>query len=244
MIFGANPVLFTNLMSEIEENLSRLRAKIFKACEKVKRNPQEIKIVAVTKNVSVEKIEQALACGIEIIGENKVQEAQAKYDRMDKKALWHLVGHLQTNKVKKALEIFDMIQSVDSLNLAEEIDRRAKEKDKIFPILIEVNTSGEPTKYGVKPEQTENLIREMQKLENLKIRGLMTVGPASEDKQKVRQAFRQLRVIYEKLERVKIPNLHLEYLSMGMSSDFEEAIEEGSNMLRIGTAIFGPGVRL
>ncbi|EQB62521.1 MAG: hypothetical protein RBG1_1C00001G0100 [candidate division Zixibacteria bacterium RBG-1] len=240
MLFKAYPVLFTTLMSGIEENLSRLRAKIFKACEKVKRNPQEIKIVAVTKNVAVEKINEALDCGIEIIGENKVQEAQAKYDQIDKKVLWHLVGHLQTNKVKKALEIFEMIQSVDSLKLAEEIDRRAKEKNEIFPILIEVNTSGEPTKYGVKPEQTENLIREMQKLENLRIRGLMTVGPASDDKQKVRQAFRQLRGIYEKLEKVKMSNLELEYLSMGMSSDFEEAIEEGSNMLRIGTAIFGP----
>ena len=240
MIFKANPVLFTTLMSQIEENLSRLRAKIFKTCEKVKRNPQEIKIVAVTKNVTLEKIEQAIACGIEIIGENKVQEAQAKYNQMDKKVLWHLIGHLQTNKVKKALEIFEMIQSVDTLKLAEEIDRRAKEKNKIFPILIEVNASGEPTKYGVKPEQTENLIREMQGLENLNIRGLMTVGPTSDDKEKVRQAFRQLREIYEKLERVKMSNLKLEHLSMGMSFDFEEALEEGSNMLRIGTAIFGP----
>lgn len=227
-------------MSQIEENLSRLRAKIFKACEKVKRNPQEIKIVAVTKNVSVEKIKQAIDCGIEIIGENKVQEAQAKYGQIDKKVLWHLVGHLQTNKVKKALEIFELIQSVDSLKLALEINRLAKEKNKIFPILIEVNTSGEPTKYGVKPEQTENLIKEMQGLENLNIKGLMTVGPLSDDKEKVRQAFRQLREIYEKLERVKMSNLKLEHLSMGMSSDFEEALEEGSNMLRIGTAIFGP----
>jgi len=227
-------------MSQIEENLSRLRAKIFKACEKVKRNPQEIKIVAVTKNVAIEKIKQAIDYGIEIIGENKVQEAQTKYTQMDKKVLWHLIGHLQTNKVKKTLEIFDMIQSVDSLKLAEEIDHRAKGKNKIFPILIEVNTSGEPTKYGVKPEQTENLIREMQKLENLKIKGLMTVGPASDDKQKVRQTFRELKRIYEKLEKVKMSNAELEYLSMGMSSDFEEAIEEGSNMLRIGTAIFGP----
>lgn len=227
-------------MSGIEENFSRLRAKIFKSCEKAKRNPQEIKIVAVTKNIAVEKIKQAIDCGIEIIGENKVQEAQAKYTQMDKKVLWHLIGHLQTNKVKKALEIFDLVQSVDSLKLAEEINHRAKEKNKILPILIEVNTSGEPTKYGVKPEQTETLIREMQKLENLRIRGIMTVGPASKDKQKVRQAFRQLRGIYEKLEKVKMSNVELEHLSMGMSSDFEEAIEEGSNMLRIGTAIFGP----
>jgi len=227
-------------MSQIEENLSRLRAKIFKACEKVKRNPQEIKIVAVTKNVAVEKINEAIACGIEIIGENKVQEALAKYEQIDKKVLWHLVGHLQTNKVKKALEIFDMIQSVDSLKLASEINKTAEEIGKIYPILLEINTSGEATKYGVKPEQTENLIREMQGLENLKIKGLMTVGPLSDDKQKVRLAFRQLKIIYEKLERVKISNLQLEYLSMGMSSDFEIAIEEGSNMLRIGTAIFGP----
>ena len=118
MLFKAYPVLFTTLMSGIEENLSRLRAKIFKACEKVKRNPQEIKIVAVTKNVAVEKINEAIDCGIEIIGENKVQEAQAKYGQIDKKVLWHLVGHLQTNKVKKALEIFELIQSGDSLKLA------------------------------------------------------------------------------------------------------------------------------
>lgn len=227
-------------MSDIEENLSRLKAKIFKACEKVKRNPQEIKIVAVTKNVSVEKIKQALDCGIEIIGENKVQEAQAKYEQIDKKVLWHLIGHLQTNKVKKALEIFDLIQSVDSLKLGEEIDRRAKEKNKVFPILIEVNTSGEPTKYGVKPEQTENLIREMQKLENIRIKGLMTIAPLTDDKEKIRKSFRYLRKTYDELKSMNLTNLELEYLSMGMSSDFEEAIAEGSNMLRIGTAIFGP----
>ncbi|OGC74456.1 MAG: YggS family pyridoxal phosphate enzyme [candidate division Zixibacteria bacterium RBG_16_40_9] len=227
-------------MSQIEENLSQVRARIFKVCEKVKRDPQEIKIVAVTKNVAVEKIKQAIACGIEIIGENKVQEAQAKYNQVDKKVLWHLVGHLQTNKVKKALEIFDLIQSIDSLKLAVEINGCAKEKNKILPILIEVNTSGEETKYGVKPEQTENLIREMKGLENLKIKGLMTIGPLTDDKEKIRESFRETRGIYEKLESVKVPNLELEFLSMGMSSDFEIALEEGSNMLRIGTAIFGP----
>jgi len=227
-------------MSKIEENLSQLRARIFRACEKVKRNPQDVKIVAVTKNVSVEKIKQAIDCGIEIVGENKVQEAQTKYGQIDKKVSWHLVGHLQTNKVKKALEIFEMIQSVDSLKLAEEIDKRAKEKNDVLPVLIEVNTSDEATKYGVKPELTEQVIREIRKLENIKIKGLMTMAPLIDDKEKVRQSFRNLRKTYEKMKNLKVPNLELEYLSMGMSSDFEEAIEEGSNMLRIGTAIFGP----
>ncbi len=240
MIFRANPLFFTILMSQIQENLGQLRARIFKVCEKIKRDPQEIQIVAVSKNVPVEKIEEALDFGIRIIGENKVQEAQAKCNQIDKKILWHLVGHLQTNKVKKALEIFDLIQSVDSFKLAEEINQRAQEKNKIFPVLIEVNTSGEKTKYGVRPEQTRNLIEKLAQLKNLQVKGLMTIAPLADDRVKVKESFRSLRNTYDMLKDTKIPNVDLEYLSMGMSSDFEMAIEEGSNMLRIGTAIFGP----
>lgn len=240
MIFKANPVFFTILMSQIEENLGRLRARIFKVCEKVKRDPQEIKIVAVSKNVPVEKIKEALECGIQIIGENKVQEAQAKYDQVDKKVLWHLVGHLQSNKVKRALEIFDLIQSVDSLKLAEEIDQRAQEKNKIFPVLIEVNTSGEKSKYGVRPDETVDLVSKLAELKNLKVKGIMTIASLTDDRVKVKESFRSLRNTYDMLKETEILNLDLEYLSMGMSSDFEMALEEGSNMLRIGTAIFGP----
>ncbi len=227
-------------MSQIQENLEQLRARILKVCEKVKRDPEEIKIVAVSKNVAVERIKEALDSGIQIIGENKVQEAQAKYNQIDKKILWHLVGHLQTNKVKKALEIFDLIQSVDSLKLAVKINGCAQEKNKVFPILIEVNTSGEKTKYGVKPEETQTLVKKLAELKNLKLKGLMTIAPLTDDKEKVKESFQNLRKTYDESKNMNIPNVDLEYLSMGMSSDFEMALEEGSNMLRIGTAIFGP----
>jgi pyridoxal phosphate enzyme (YggS family) len=228
-----------NLMSTIAENLKRLEERIQKAASISGRKREDIILIAVTKNVEPERIIEGIDAGIKIIGENRIQEAQEKFKFIKKNVEKHLVGHLQTNKVKKALELFDLIQSVDSLHLAQEISRRSKEKEKTAEILIEVNTSGEPSKYGVQPEEVSDLVEEIFKLENVKIKGLMTVGLFTEEIEKVRPCFVKLRSLYESLKSLKKENVEMKYLSMGMSSDFEVAIEEGANMIRIGTAIFG-----
>lgn len=182
-------------------------------------------------------IEQALGYGIRILGENRVQEAKKKYEVIADRAVWHMVGHLQTNKVKDALRIFSVIHSLDSLHLANEIHKRAA---KPVPCLIEVNTSQEPTKYGVAGDAVRQFYASVQRLDNLHIRGLMTIGPgwAVQDPEASRPCFRLLWKIREDLQREF--DAELPVLSMGMTSDFEVAIEEGSTMVRIGTAIFGP----
>lgn len=225
--------------NRIRSNLNELNEKIKASCAKNRRSPSEITLVAVTKTVSVDIIEIGISAGIRFIGENWVQEALEKYPNIGNKVEWHLIGHLQTNKVKKAIEIFSTIQSVDSLYLAQEIDKRTKVINKVMPVLIEVNTSGEETKFGINPIQLFGLIKDMLELPNIRIDGLMTIGPglAVEDKEKSRPCFRMLYELREKAKsEFQIP---LPYLSMGMSSDFEVGIEQGSNMIRIGTAIFG-----
>jgi len=226
-------------MSTISENLKGLEERIEKAASRSGRRKEDITLVAVTKNVEPERINQGIDAGIKIIGENRIQEAQEKFKFITKDVEKHLVGHLQTNKVKKALELFDLIQSVDSLHLAQEISRKAKEKGKSAEVLIEVNTSGEPSKYGFRPDEVSALVEEISKLENIKIRGLMTVGLLTEEIENARPCFVKLRNIFESLKNMKNENVEMRYLSMGMSSDFEVAIEEGANMIRIGTAIFG-----
>jgi PLP dependent protein len=224
----------------IKQNLMDLQARISRSCSKVGRSAEEIVLVAVTKTIPIERIEVAIDVGITVIGENRVQEAIEKYQAIGNKVNWHLIGHLQTNKVKKAIEIFTMIQSIDSLYLAAEVEKRANTQHKDIQVLIEVNTSGEDTKFGVKPGDLFELIKDMLPFSHMNISGLMTIGPglAIEDKEKSRPCFRTLYELRQKAEaefRIKLP-----YLSMGMSSDFEVGIEEGSNMIRIGTAIFGP----
>jgi pyridoxal phosphate enzyme (YggS family) len=231
------------LDSTIDENLRLVKARIEDCCRKVNRSPSEITLVAVTKTVPIERIKVAIQLGITDIGENRVREAQEKFLIIGNKAKWHLVGHLQTNKVKNALEIFSMIQSIDSLHLAAEIERRAYALNKQVPVLIEVNTSEESTKFGIKPNKLFELIKDMLPLTHLKISGLMTVGPglAIDDPEKSRPCFRMLYELRHRAESefgIKLP-----YLSMGMSSDFGVGIEEGSNMIRIGTAIFGKRIQ-
>jgi len=227
-------------MNSLVENLKRLEERIENAAIKTGRKREDITLVAVTKNVEPEKVNLSIDAGIKIIGENRIQEATDKFKFITKDVEKHLVGHLQTNKVKKALELFDLIQSVDSLHLAQEISKRANEKEKFAEVLIEVNTSDEPSKYGVKPDEISGLVEEVSKLENIKIKGLMTVGLFTDDLEKVRPCFVDLRKIFESLKNLKRENIEMRYLSMGMSSDFEMAIEEGANMIRVGTAIFGP----
>ncbi|HVP35557.1 MAG TPA: YggS family pyridoxal phosphate-dependent enzyme [Terriglobales bacterium] len=226
-------------MSTIPENLKRLEERIEKAAIRSGRRKEDIILVAVTKTIEPERIIEGIEAGIKIIGENRIQEAQEKFKFITKSVEKHLVGHLQTNKVKKALELFDLIQSVDSLHLAQEISKRASEMGKAADVLIEVNTSDEPSKYGVKPEAVSNLVEEISKLENIIIKGLMTVGLLTEEIEKARPCFVKLKSLSDSLKNLKRENVEMRFLSMGMSSDFEVAIEEGANMIRIGTAIFG-----
>jgi len=222
----------------IKNNLQTIKEKIKKAALKAKRNPEEIKLVAVTKTATIEQIEEAINAGVKIIGENKVQEAKEKYQILTADTEWHLVGHLQTNKVKYAIEIFDCIQTVDSIKLAKEINKRSLQFGKITNVLVEVNVSGEETKYGIKPEEVEPFLKEISDFSRIRVRGLMTIAPIEEDKEEVRPYFRKLRELSEEIKSKNIKKVKMDYLSMGMTDDFEVAIEEGANIVRIGRGIF------
>ena len=203
------------------------------------RNPEEIKLVTVTKTATTEQIEEAINAGIKIIGENRVQDAKKKYQIITAEVEWHLIGHLQTNKAKYAVEIFNCIHSVDSIKLAQEIDKRSLQFGKIMDVLVEVNVSGEETKYGIKSEEVETFLKEISAFPRIRIRGLMTIAPIVEEKEEVRPYFRKLKELSEKIKSKNIENIKMDYLSMGMTEDFEIAIEEGANMVRIGRGIFG-----
>jgi pyridoxal phosphate enzyme (YggS family) len=228
----------------IKDNIARVREKIYLACKKVSGSVDEITIVAVTKGVVKDKIIEAIDCGIRHIGENRIQEASDKYlqlKELSKKSgvRWHMVGHLQTNKVKKALEMFDMIQSVDSLRLAEMISSEAQKYNKNVEILLEVNTSGEASKFGLEMDKVWELLPKISELKNIQVLGLMTIGPLTTDENKIRQSFSSLRKLKEQIAKSSsFSNVKMNYLSMGMTDDFQIAIEEGSNMLRLGRAIF------
>jgi len=226
-------------VEKIENNLEIINEKIKKASLKVNRNPQEIKLVAVTKTATIEQIKEAISAGVKIIGENKVQEAKEKYQILTGNTEWHLVGHLQTNKVKYAVEIFDLIHSVDSIKLAKEIDKRSLQFGMMTNVLVEVNVSEEETKYGIKPEEVEPFLKEISGFSRIKVRGLMTIAPISEDQEEVRPYFRKLRELSKEIKSKNIKNVKMDCLSMGMTEDFEVAIEEGANMVRIGRGIFG-----
>ena len=226
-------------METIKNNLEIINKKIKKAALKVNRNPKEIKLVAVTKTATTEQIEEAINAGVKIIGENRVQDAKKKYQIFTADVEWHLIGHLQTNKVKYAVEIFNCIQSIDSIKLAQEIDKRSLQFGKIMDVLVEVNVSGEETKYGIKSEEAEAFLKEISEFPRIRIRGLMTIAPIVENKEEVRPYFRKLRELSKKIKSKNIENIKMDYLSMGMTEDFEIAIEEGANMVRIGRGIFG-----
>ncbi len=226
-----------NLLKKLEnltipERIGVIKEVIYKEAGE----PQVVKIIGATKGVDIERIKIAYENGIKIFGENRVQEAEKKIFSF-KEPEWHMIGHLQTNKVKKALNLFDMIQSVDSVKLAQEINRRAHKLNKKIKILLEVNTSGEETKYGFRREE---LLREFEKildLKNLDIKGLFTIGPYPPDERRSRKSFSELRELRDKLETEY--NLELKELSMGMSEDFIYALKEGATMIRLGRIIFG-----
>jgi len=227
----------------IKENIRKIRERIALAASRINAKAQAITVVAISKGRSLGQIKEVIEAGITDIGENKVREALIKYNNLQpetyglRPVTWHMVGHLQTNKVKDAVKIFDLIQSVDSLHLAEEIDKQAGKINKIQNILIEVNTSGERTKFGLKPTDTIEVIKEIARFKNINIKGLMTIAPVADSPQEARPYFRRLKELLNELNVNKELN-GLSVLSMGMTDDFEVAIEEGANMVRIGRAIF------
>jgi pyridoxal phosphate enzyme (YggS family) len=214
----------------IKENVRQILAEL----------PAGVELVAAAKQRTPQEIVEAIEAGIEIVGENYVQEAEQAFAVIGKKARWHFIGHLQTNKVRKAVPIFDMIETVDSLKLAAEIDNRCKQAQKTMSILIEINSGREAQKYGVLPEETEDLIKQIAPLANIKIMGLMTMGPFAGDPEDARPYFVETRKIFEKIKKQNIPQGEMKYLSMGMSNSYKVAIEEGANMVRLGTLLFGP----
>lgn len=218
--------------SKEQQIIDNVRQQIDAAAARSGRRSEDITLLAVTKMHGPQEINEAISCGITDIGENKVQELLSKYDDIQKGVRWHFIGHLQTNKVKSIVDKVDMIQSVDSLHLAEEIDRRCKAIGKTMDILIQVNAAGEVQKSGIAPQELFPLIDEINKLSNLRIRGLMQVAPDIDDTDALRHYFKTVKDLFDKIPGADI-------LSMGMSGDFEIAIEEGATMVRIGTKIFG-----
>jgi pyridoxal phosphate enzyme (YggS family) len=216
-------------MSSIAENCHRIRASI----------PEHITIVAAAKTRTVEEVAEALDAGITDIGHNYVQEAEPMVAELGDRARWHLIGHLQKNKAKKAAPVFDMIETVDSLALAELLERRCAMIDRTMPILIEVNSGREPNKTGVLPEDVDELVRSIAPLEHLRVQGLMTMGPQFGDPEDARPYFRATKAAFDCLAAADVPGVEMRILSMGMSNSYEVAIEEGSTMVRIGTKLFG-----
>ncbi len=201
--------------------------------------PEGVTLVAAAKTRTAEEISEAINAGIKVIGENYVQEAQNVFNVIGKRARWHFIGHLQTNKVKKAVEIFDMVETVDSLKLAGEIDKRCAKIDKVMPVLIEVNSGREPQKAGALPEDVEKLIKEISAFHNIKIMGLMTMGPRFGNPEDSRPYFVETKKTFDRIKTLNIPGIEMKELSMGMTNSYHIAIEEGANMVRIGTKIFG-----
>ena len=226
-------------MSEVKENILRIRERIAAAAARAGRDPAGVRLMGVTKTVGDDRILQAIEAGIDIIGENYVQEAKRKIELMGKSAEWHFIGHLQTNKAKYAVRLFDMIHSVNRMSLAEELNRRAAAAGVVLRVLIEVNLGGEESKSGAPPEEAAALIRAVAQMANLSIRGLMTMAPWYDDPEKARPCFAGLRALRDRIVAENIPNVDLRELSMGMTDDFEVAVEEGSTIVRIGRAIFG-----
>jgi len=216
-------------MGQITENVTRLLAEL----------PDHVTLVAAAKTRTPDEVAEAVRAGITMIGENYVQEGETVFPVLEGKAQLHFIGHLQTNKVKKAVEIFDLIETVDSLKLAKEISKRCGRIDKIMPVLIEINSGREPQKFGVFPEDVKSLIHEISELPNIHVRGMMTMGPYTDDADTVRPYFVETKRCFEALKTENIQNVTMEILSMGMSGSYKVAVEEGATHVRIGTGIFG-----
>ncbi len=229
--------MLNDVRMSIAANIATVRERIAAACERAGRSPAEVTLVAVTKGQPPEVVREAAEAGLTLFGENKVQEGRAKIPLCPGRLRWHLIGHLQTNKCRDAVHFFEMIQSVDSLSVAREIQKKAEQAAKRVPILLEVNVAGESSKFGYRPDVLLAELAELNSLTRLEIQGLMSIPPWSPDPEKVRPLFRQVRELKSRCE--EILGAPMSTLSMGMSGDFEVAIEEGATMVRVGTALFG-----
>lgn len=230
----------------IEQRVMQVRQEIEKA--QIARvaagfTAEEVKLIAVTKNQEVEAIREAVDCGIVAIGENRVQEAAGKYTVLERNAEWHLIGHLQKNKVRNSVPIFDLIHSVDNESLAQEINRIAAREGKVQDILLQINIGDEATKFGFPPTDLKRMATFCSKLPNVRICGIMAIAPYCDDPETIRPLFRELYRLFTELKFAQLPNADIKWLSMGMTNDYRVAVEEGANMVRIGTAIFGARVK-
>ncbi|MCK8827615.1 YggS family pyridoxal phosphate-dependent enzyme [Natroniella acetigena] len=229
-------------MMNVKERLAKVREKVKVAASRAGRSPEEIKLVAVSKRQGLDKIKNVLDEGILDFGESRVQELRDKYDNFEQEINWHMIGHLQRNKVKylTRMDRCKLIHSVDSLRLAKKINKRAKMEDRESNVLVQVNTAEDENKYGFMSEEVIEFLREVSSFEYMKVKGLMTIAPYVENPEEVRPYFRKLRELAVKIEAEEIPGIEMKELSMGMSNDLEVAIEEGATIVRVGSAIFGP----
>ncbi len=227
-------------MDEIARRLADLRQRLDRAAEAAGRDPAQIQLMAVPKTQPAAVVTTAVAAGVSLVGENRVQEADAKKPQVGLKAQWHLIGHLQTNKAARAVALFDVVQSVESSRLAQALERHAAAAGRRLGILVQVNTSGAPTQSGVAPGEARELVQFCAAQPHLSVGGLMTIGALSADPEPVRRSFRCLRRLRDELAAAAIPGVRLDCLSMGMSGDFELAIAEGATLVRLGSALFGP----
>ena len=213
----------------IKENVKRILEQI----------PAGVEVVGAAKTRTVEEIVESIEAGLKIIGENYVQEAERAFEVVGPRAKWHMIGHLQSNKAKKAVRVFDMIETVDSLKLARAIDNACRKIDEVMAVLMEINSGEEPQKAGVMPAEAISLVKEVSELRNIRIMGLMTMGPFAGDPEDARPYFRKTKRLFEDIKELNLPGVEMKYLSMGMSNSYKVALEEGANMVRIGTKIFG-----
>lgn len=225
-------------MGSIADNIRYVLDQVRGAAERVSRDTSEISVIAVTKTVAVERIEQAVAAGLKVLGENRVQELNEKYSRLPG-VEWHLIGHLQSNKVKYIVDKIALLHSLDSISLAEEIDKRMAQLGRAMDVLVQVNIADESTKFGIKPAETEEFIDKIRSLPGIRIQGLMTIGPYAATEQEIRGVFRQLRLLADKVKAIGFPEVEMKHLSMGMSNDYRIAVEEGATLIRVGSTIFG-----
>ena len=223
----------------IADNLKIVQHRIQEALQKSDDPSKKVDLIAVTKTVPVSRIQEAVSEGITQIGENKVQEILAKFDEIDAQVKWHMIGHLQRNKVKYIIDKVSLIHSVDSVSLLQEINRRAEMNHHVMQCLLQVNVSGETSKYGVDPSEIDHILQAIERLQSVKIIGLMTMAPYFDNPEKSRDCFKRLHAIYQELKARELQQVEMKILSMGMSNDFEIAVQEGSTMVRIGSALFG-----
>lgn len=223
----------------ITENLEQVRKNIVEACKAVNRDPGEVTLISVSKTKPVSMLQEAYDAGSRDFGENKVQEIMDKYPQLPSDIRWHMIGHLQRNKIKYIIDKVCMIHSIESVRLAEAVSEEAAKHGRIIPVLVEVNMAGEETKFGIHPEETEAFIREISVFPNIQVNGLMTIAPYTENPEDNRIYFHNLKKLYVDIKEKNIDNVVMSNLSMGMTGDYEVAIEEGATMVRVGTGIFG-----